>query len=60
MEYFYFMMYFLLLTVSINTYMFALDPAPALRIIHYKDNLIPKAAFWPVVLSLMVVITFLS
>lgn len=58
MEYFYFMMYFLLLAVSINTYLFAVDPVPGLRIIHYKDNLIPKAAFWPVVLGLMVAITF--
>lgn len=57
LEYFYFMMYFLFLAVSINTYLFALDSARALRIIHYKDNLIPKAGFWPVVLASMVMVT---
>ena len=60
MEYFYFMMYFLLLVVSVNTYLFAHEAAPSLRVIHYKDNLIPKAAFWPVVLFLMVVITLFA
>lgn len=60
LEYFYFMMYFLFLGVSVNTYLFALEPTRFLRIIHYKDNLIPKAAFWPVVLVTMVGITLLT
>lgn len=57
MESFFFLMYFLLLGVSINTYLFASEAVPSLRIIHYKDNLIPKAAFWPFVLLCMVAIT---
>lgn len=57
MESFFFLMYFLLLAVSVNTYLFASEAAPALRIIHYKDNLIPKAGFWPFVLLCMVAIT---
>ena len=60
MEYFYFMMYFLLLGVSVNTYLFSTRAAPWLWIVHYKDNLIPKAAFWPVLLACMVAITFLT
>jgi hypothetical protein len=30
---------------------------PSLRIIHYRDNLIPKVLFWPVVLLFMIGIT---
>lgn len=57
MEYFYFLMYFLLLGVSVNTYFFVSDVMPSSRLIHYRDNLIPKAAFWPVVLASMIAIT---
>ncbi|WP_170351837.1 hypothetical protein [Ruegeria atlantica] len=57
MESFFFLMYFLLLAVSVNTYLFASEAAPSLRLIHYKDNLYPKAAFWPFVLLCMVAIT---
>ncbi|WP_170565259.1 hypothetical protein [Ruegeria atlantica] len=57
MESFFFLMYFLLLAVSVNTYLFAAEAVPSLWFIHYKDNLIPKAAFWPFVLLCMVIIT---
>ncbi len=57
MEYFYFMTYFLLLGVSVNTYLFSAAAAPWLRLIHYQDNLIPKAAFWPALLACMIAIT---
>ena len=57
MESFFFLMYFLLLGVSVNTYLFASEAAQSLWIIHYRDNLIPKAAFWPFVLLCMVAIT---
>ncbi|NOD32046.1 hypothetical protein [Ruegeria atlantica] len=57
MESFFFLMYFLLLAVSVNTYLFASEAVPSLRIIHYRDNLIPKASFWPFVLLCMVAIT---
>jgi hypothetical protein len=57
MESFFFLMYFLLLAVSINTYLFASEAVPSLWFIHYKDNLYPKAAFWPFVLLCMVGIT---
>ncbi len=57
MESFFFLMYFLLLAVSVNTYLFASEAVPSLRFIHYRDNLIPKAAFWPFVLLCTVAIT---
>lgn len=57
MEYFYLLMYFLLMGVAINTYLFVSDMMPSARLIHYRDNLIPKAAFWPLVLAAMIAIT---
>ncbi|CAD0186627.1 hypothetical protein RUESEDTHA_03536 [Ruegeria sp. THAF57] len=57
MESFFFLMYFLLLAVSVNTYLFASEAVPSLRFIHYRDNLIPKAGFWPFVLLCTVAIT---
>lgn len=57
MESFFFLMYFMLLAVSVNTYLFASEAVPSLWIIHYKDNLLPKAAFWPFVLTCMIAIT---
>ncbi len=47
----------MLLAVSVNTYLFASETAPSLWVIHYRDNLIPKAAFWPFVLLCMIAIT---
>ncbi len=58
MEYFYFLMYGLLVATSANTYLFSMQTAPWLKLIHYKDNLIPKILFWPVVLAGMIVITW--
>ena len=57
MESFFFLMYFMLLAVSVNTYLFASESAPSLWVIHYRDNLIPKAAFWPFVLLCIIAIT---
>ncbi len=50
-------MYGILVVSSANTYLFSTQAAPWLKIIHYKDNLIPKVLFWPVVLGIMIVIT---
>lgn len=58
MEYFYFLMYGLLVAASANTYLFSMRAASWLKLIHYKDNLIPKVLFWPVVLAGMIVITW--
>ena len=59
-EYFYFLMYALLVMTAANTYMFCMKSAPWLKIIHYRDNLIPKVLFWPIVLGGMVVLTLVS
>lgn len=56
-EYFYIIMYVILVSATANTYLFATQAAPWLAFIHYEDNLIPKLAYWPVILSSLVGIT---
>ncbi len=57
MEYFYFLMYAMLVAAAANTYLFSMSTAPSLGIIHYQDNLIPKLLYWPTVLLMMIAIT---
>ena len=54
-EYFYFILYLILLLQTINSIIFvATDAIPFLE---YKDNLIPKVIFFPITLGLMFLIT---
>jgi len=53
-------MYAMLLVSAVNTFLFSMRAAPWLNIIHYRDNLIPKVLFWPIVLGCMVLITLFS
>ena len=55
LEYFYFVMYMAILTVSANSILFASDEG--LSFIHYKDNIIIKLLYWPVVMLLLLSIT---
>lgn len=61
MEYFYFLMYAVLVAAVVNTYLFSARLSAShggMRgVIHYRDNLIPKVAFWPVLLLCMNIIT---
>ena len=57
MEYFYFLMYALLVVAAANTYLFSMRAIPSLKFIHYRDNLIPKLLYWPVLLLCMIAIT---
>jgi hypothetical protein len=56
-EYFYLIMYFVILFTALNAYIFSLGKLPHFDLIHHKDNLIVKAAFWPVVLWMMALVT---
>lgn len=57
-EYFYILMYGLLVAATANTYLFSINSSGRwLNIIHYQDNLITKVAYWPVVLSCLIMIT---
>jgi hypothetical protein len=57
MQHFYFMMYAVLVLVGANTYLFTMRTAPQLKLVHYRDNLIPKLLFWPLLLLCMIAIT---
>ncbi len=56
-EYFYILMYVLLITATINAFIFSMRPKNWCGIILYKDNLIPKIAYLPVVLGCLNIIT---
>jgi hypothetical protein len=56
-EYFYILMYGLLVTATANTFLFSTGTGSWLKIIHYQDNIIAKVAYWPVVLSCLIIIT---
>ncbi|MDM8564979.1 hypothetical protein QUF74_04935 [Candidatus Halobeggiatoa sp. HSG11] len=60
MEYSYFLMYLMILLVALNTFMFSLGWSSRWGIIPYKDNLIPKIIFWPLIFGMMVTITLIT
>ncbi|MCB1948848.1 hypothetical protein [Nitrosomonas sp.] len=57
MEYFYILMYIYLVIAVMNTYIFSMGIAKRLTFIHYRDNLIPKVAYWPLTLIAIICIT---
>jgi hypothetical protein len=56
-EYFYILMYAMLVLATANTYLFSIRASRFGNIILYKDNLIPKVAYWPVLFGSLIVIT---
>lgn len=56
-EYFYILMYALLVAATANTYLFSIRSGILRNIILYNDNIIPKVAYWPIVLSCLIAIT---
>jgi len=59
-EYFYFMMYFVIILVPLNTYLFSVGWPSRFGFIPYKDNLLPKVLFWPLFFGTMLVITLFA
>lgn len=57
LEYFYILMYLLLVGGTINTYLFAIRPKALAKYILYKDNILPKIGFWPFVFLSLDIIT---
>lgn len=55
-EYFYFAIYLALMAVTINGILFA--SSARVRLLEFRDNLVPKLAFWPVYLACLFAITF--
>ena len=56
-EYFYILMYALLVIATANVYLFSLRPRRGFSFILYEDNIIVKVAYWPVVLICLIIIT---
>ena len=56
-EYFYILMYTVLVLASANTYLFSIQSNCLRGMVLYKDNIIPKIAYWPVLLICLVLIT---
>lgn len=59
-EWFYFMMYVVLLGVAVNAYLVSAPWAENHRFLAYRDNLIAKTTYWPVLIAAMVIITLLG
>lgn len=57
LEYYYILMYAVLVACTVNTYLFAIRPKALERLIVYKDNLIPKICYWPSIMLALNVIT---
>ena len=58
MEFFYFLIYGAILSVSLNSILFA--TAPNLRLLQYRDNLVMELLFWPTLFGLMLLVTLLT
>ncbi len=56
-EYFYILMYLLLVLATANTYLFSLRPKRGCGLILYGDNILVKVGYWPVVLGCLISIT---
>ena len=57
-EYFYIVMYALLVIATANSYLFSVRAKFCSSAILYRDNIIVKVAYWPVVFASLILITF--
>lgn len=56
-EFFYLIMYIVILMTALNAYIFSLGKLKRFNLIYYRDNFIPKVAYWPIVLWMMAIVT---
>ncbi len=56
-EYFYLIMYLAILLCALNAYAFSISEKKRFNLVMYRDNPIPKLAFWPLLLSMMALAT---
>ncbi len=59
-EYFYLIMYIVILGTALNAYYFSLEDSRTTKLITYKDNFIAKVVFWPIVLWMMAIVTLIK
>lgn len=55
MEYFYLISYITILMITINSILFSWDPP--VKLVGYRDNLMPKLIYWPTLLAWFFVLT---
>ena len=58
-EYFYLMMYLAILLAAVNSYFFSISNLKGMEFLHWRDNLLPKILFWPMLFWSMVIVSFL-
>jgi hypothetical protein len=58
LEYFYFLIYLAMLWVAIHSVLFA--RGAGVWLIHHRDNLIPRLAFWPVFMGILFLATLFA
>ena len=56
-EFFYILMYLLLVLATANTYIFSMKPKRGYGLILYRDNILVKVGYWPAVLGCLILIT---
>jgi hypothetical protein len=56
-EYFYILMYAMLVIATVNTYLFSVGSKCCYNMIIYNDNIISKVAYWPVLIGCLILIT---
>jgi hypothetical protein len=56
-EYFYLLMYGMLVATTASAYLFSIHTISWLKFINYKDNIIPKVAYWPTLLCSLIIVT---
>lgn len=59
-EYFYLIMYIVILLSALNAYVFSLGNSKHFNPIFYRDNFIVKIAYWPVLLGMMALVTWIK
>lgn len=58
LEYFYFVAYLAIIAIALNALAFAAHRGGGL--VHYRDNLLPRVAFWPLITGYLFTVTFLT
>lgn len=59
-EYFFLLMYFLMISIICNTYFFSRGNSEAFKWITLHDHAIPKLVYWPFTLGVMALVTYLN
>lgn len=60
LEYFYILMYAMLVAATANTYLFTIRSKRWHGMILYNDNIVPTVAYWSVTIGVLIVITWLT